>query len=158
MLVDLDAKGAAGTPRPLHDASSREAQGQISPNGRWVAYVSMESGGPEVYVHAFPTAGARTRVSTDGGQHPRWSEDDRELLYWAGTPSTRLVSVDILPDDALRPSVPKLVFQSLVGTTWDVTPDKNRFLIELTSTREGVRFAMVTNWFEELKRRAPAKK
>ncbi len=156
MLVDLDASGAAGTPRPLHETSSRETQGSISPDGRWVAYVSMESGAPDVYVHAFPVAGARTRVSTEGGQAPRWSSDRRELFYWIGTPSTRLMSVDIPADDALRPGPPKLVFQSLVGTTWDVSPDRNKFLIELTSSREGVRLATVTNWFEELTRRAPA--
>jgi serine/threonine-protein kinase len=157
MVVDLDAKGAPGTPRPLHESSSRETQGEISPNGRWVAYVSMESGAPELYVHAFPAAGARTRVSTEGGQSPRWSHDGRELFYWTGAPSTRLMSVDIPADDALRPGPPKLVFQSLSGTTWDVTPDRERFLIELTSTRDGVRLATVTNWFEELRRRAPAR-
>jgi Tol biopolymer transport system component len=157
MVVDLDAKGAAGTPRPLHETSSRELQGEISPNGRWVAYVSTESGAPEVYVHAFPAAGARTRVSTEGGQGPRWSHDGRELFYWTGTPSTRLMSVDMPADDALRPGPPKLVFQSLSGTTWDVTPDRGRFLIELTASRDGVRLATVTNWFEELTRRAPAR-
>jgi hypothetical protein len=122
-----------------------------------VAYVSAESGTLEVYVHAFPGGGARTRVSTDGGQRPRWSYDGRELLYWASTPAARLVSVDLPADGSLRIGTPRLQFQNLVGTTWDVTPDRDRFLIELTSSGEGTRLATVTHWFEELRRRAPAR-
>jgi serine/threonine-protein kinase len=157
MVVELDANGEAGEPRPLHESSSPEFHGQISPDGRWVAYVSAESGTLEVYVHAFPGGGARTRVSTDGGQRPRWSYDGRELLYWASTPAARLVSVDLPADGSLRIGTPRLQFQNLVGTTWDVTPDRDRFLIELTSSGEGTRLATVTHWFEELRRRAPAR-
>ncbi len=158
MIADLNERGVAGKPRPLHESSVRELQAEISPDGRWVAYVSHESGAPEIYVHSFPTAGARIRVSTEGGGSPRWSRDGRELFYWAGTPTTKLMAVEIPGGDALRPGPPKQVFRQLVGTTWDVTPDRDRFLIELTSSTEGVRLATVTNWFEELKRRAPAGK
>jgi serine/threonine-protein kinase len=158
MLAELDAKGVAGEPRPLHDANAPEMHAQISPDGKWVAYTSLESGNAEVYLHAFPGGGARVRVSTDGGVRPRWSRDGRDLLYWAGNPNTRLMSVAIPADGAMRLATPALVFQTLVGTTWDVTPSKERFLIELSSRGEGTRLALVTNWFEELRRRAPVKR
>lgn len=158
VLVSLAPGATAGEAPWTADAIQRlrrVSDPQVSPDGRWVAYVSHESGAPEIYVHSFPTAGARARVSTEGGLSPRWSRDGRELFYWAGTPTTRLMSVDIPANDALRPGAPRQVFQQLVGTTWDVTPDRDRFLIELTASREGVRLATVTNWFEELRRRAP---
>jgi serine/threonine-protein kinase len=158
MVVGLVNGVASGAAKPLHDSAVGEGNPQFSPNGRWVAYVSTESGGAEIYVHAFPEAGARKRVSSDGGLKPRWSFDGRELFYWAGQPPTKLVSVDIPANDALNPSVPKTVFEGQVfGTTWDVTRDKNRFLVELTSAA-GTHLATVTNWFAELVKRAPAKK
>ena len=158
MLVEVDARGAAGEPRPLHDASGLELQAQFSPDGQRVAYVSQESGAFEVYVRAFPAGGARVQVSTDGGSAPRWSPDGRDLLYWAGTPTTRLMSVAIPADGGTRLAAPTLVFQTLVGTTWDVTPSKDRFLIELSTRADGTRLAIVTNWFEELRRRVQPKK
>ena len=158
MVVALANGVASGAAKPLHDSAVIEGSAQLSPDGRWVAYVSTESGGTETYVHAFPEAGARKRVSADGGTKPRWSFDGRELFYWAGAPPTRLMSVDIPANDALNPSVPKVVFEGqVVGTTWDVTRDKNRFLVELTSMT-GTHLATVTNWFEDLKKRAPVKK
>jgi serine/threonine-protein kinase len=159
MVVNLAKGVASGEGRALHDAAAPEGNGQFSPDGRWVAYVSSESGSNEIYVHAFPAAGARRRISTEGGLAPRWSYDGRELFYMGGTPATRLISADIPVNDALRPGIPKVVFEGggVMGTTWDVTRDKNKFLIELTSTT-GTRLATVTNWFEELKKRAPVKK
>jgi hypothetical protein len=76
-----------------------------------------------------------------------------------GNASARLVSADIPANDALRSGVLKVIFEAggVMGTTWDVTRDKNRFLIELTS-RSGTRLATVTNWFAELVNRAPPKK
>jgi serine/threonine-protein kinase len=159
VVLELGADGAAGKPRPLHEGGSAlEAHGQISPDGRWIAYTSAESGTLEIYLHAFPIAGAKVRVSTEGGQRPRWSQNGRDLYYWAGTPMTRLTSVEIPAANPLQVGTPKVVFQNLVGTTFDVTPDANRFLIELSARSDGTRLATVTNWFEELLRRAPAKK
>jgi hypothetical protein len=118
----------------------------------------MESGAPEIYLHGFPVAGARVPVSLDGGARPRWSRDGRELFYWSGTPGTRLMSVSIPAGDARQTGEPKLVFQRVVGTTFDVTPDKDKLLIELTTREDGTRLDFVTNWFEELKTKAKPKK
>ena len=157
-VTSMAEPGKAGTPKPLHDAPASEGEAEISPDGRWVAYVSMESGAPEIYAHAFPDGGAKVRISTAGGSRPRWSRDNRTLYYWTGAPSMSLISIAIPPGQTLQPGEPKTLFTMLSGTTFDVTPDPDRFLIELISDRGGARLALVTNWFEELKRRAPARK
>jgi hypothetical protein len=68
------------------------------------------------------------------------------------------MSVDVPPGPALNPGAPKDLFGMLAGTTWDVTPDSDRFLVELSIGTNGTTIATVTDWFEELRRRAPAKK
>lgn len=157
-MVTLDASGKAGEPKPLHDTTSPEQDGMVSPDGKWIAYMSMESGAPEIYLHGFPVAGARTRISPNGGSRPRWSQDGRELLYWSGLPATRLMVTNVPAGDARLATEPKMLFDRVVGTTWDVGPDRNKFLIELTTINEGSRLAFVTNWFDELKERAKPKK
>jgi Tol biopolymer transport system component len=159
MVLELNTDGSAGKPHPLHDGgTAMELQAQISPDGKWIAYASSESGTAEIYAQSFPVPAGKIRVSHDGGQRPRWSRDGKELFYWAGTPMARLMSVSVTPGAKLDLSQPKQVFQRLVGTTFDVTPDANRFLIELATNSSGSVLAVVTNWFDELAHRAPAKK
>jgi hypothetical protein len=71
-------------PVPLVHGPSAESAGRFSPNGRWVAYQSDESGRPEVYVTSYPAASAKWQVSTEGGSSPSWSADGRQLYYLAG--------------------------------------------------------------------------
>jgi serine/threonine-protein kinase len=145
-------------PRPFHEASRPETQAAISPDGRWVAYASLEAGSLEIYVQSSSGSGPKVRISTDGGSAPRWSRDGRELFYWSQPPSMALTAVQIPAGDQVRPGPPTALFPQLAGTTWDVTPDRDRFLIELTSVDEGSRLAIVTNWFDELRRRAPPRR
>lgn len=72
---------------------SQERNARLAPNGRYVAYVSDESGRPEVYVQPFPDGGQRITVSTEGGQAPVWSRDGSELFYV--DPAETLVAVDV---------------------------------------------------------------
>jgi len=146
------------TPRVWHDASTGESAPIISPDDRWVAYVSTESGAPETYVQALSGVGAKQRITTLGAVRPRWSKNGRELLMWANVPAARLISVAIPPGPDLNPGPPQDLFSLVVGTTWDVTPDPDKFLVELTSSGSGTNIAVVTDWFEELRRRAPAKR
>ena len=67
--------------KPFLQSTYQEAGAVFSPDGRWLAYASDESGRTEVYVQAFPGPGAKTRVSTAAGGHPRWRRDGRELFY-----------------------------------------------------------------------------
>jgi len=158
MMLPIGA-GTTGQPQPVHpDAAGTEADGEVSPDGRWIGYESTESGGIEVYVQPYPGPGPKTRISLDGGSTPRWSRDGRELFYWARVPIAKLMSVDIATSPDFRAGTPRELFQQPSTTTWDITSDRNRFLIELSARATGSTLAIVTNWFEELRRRAPARK
>jgi serine/threonine-protein kinase len=111
---------------------------EFSPDGHWMAYVSNESGTPEVYVQAFPGGGAKTRVSADGGIEPIWTANGRELLFRTGTLSTnRFMSAAIRSTSPLQVDPPRLLFEVKAGeydaTTpvraWDATPDAQRFIL-----------------------------
>ncbi|MCX6537633.1 MAG: protein kinase [Acidobacteria bacterium] len=158
LLARVGAIGQPVQPRPLHDASGAEYNAQISPDGRWVAFVSTESGTSEIYIQPFPGPGPKLRISTGGGNDPRWAQNGRELFYRTGVPAQTFMVVELLADSALPVGQPRELFQLTAGTTWDVTPDRDRFLVELTVGGRGSALALVTNWFEELRRRAPAKK
>ena len=159
MMVPIPVDGPTGQPKPVHaDAAGPEMDGQVSPDGRWIAYESTESGGNEVYVQPFPGPGPKTRISLDGGSTPRWSKDGRELFYWARVPVAKLIAVDVVTSPDFRAGTPRELFRQPSTTTWDITPDRNRFLVELSARATGSTLAIVTNWFEELRRRAPAKK
>ena len=155
--VSMPVNGQASRPAPLHEGAASEVNAQVSPDGRWVAYQSAETGAPEIYIQPFPRPGAKTRISTQGGTSPRWSRNGRELFYWGNVPAT-LMAVDISAGAVIQPGPPRPLFQLLAGTTWDVTPAPDRFLIEQTSQTTGSKIATVTDWFEELRLRAPAKK
>jgi serine/threonine-protein kinase len=154
-LVALRPDGSAdGDPRPLHDTVSAESNGAISPDGRWVAYVSAETGQRAVYVQPFPGPGPRVRVSTAAGFAPRWAPDGGELYYLGGSgPTVGVVAVAIPAGALMRPDVPAALFKKPLGTTWDATPDRNRFLVELAGGMASkTTFVTVTNWTDELRR------
>jgi Tol biopolymer transport system component len=160
MVLDLAAEGAARQPRPLRETSASDREAELSPDGKWVAFTSAETGTPEIYVMPFPGPGAKVRVSTDSGSTPRWTRGGRELLYWlAGAGTLSLMSVSVPAGSTFVPGHPQELFQLNLGTTWDPTPDGERFLVEVLSTAQtGSVFATVTDWFDELRLRAPAKK
>jgi len=158
MVLALDAGKEPAAAKPLHDAVSAELGGQISPDGHWIAYVSSESGRAEVCVTPFPGPGAKSVVSLEGGSAPRWSRDGKELLFWASIPTAKLMAVDVTTGTTFKAGQPHEVYRQLSTTTWDVTKDRNKFLVELTSRASGSTLAIVTNWFDELRRRVPAKK
>jgi Tol biopolymer transport system component len=159
MMLLISGDGSPGQPKPLHpDAAGAEMDAQVSPDGRWIAYESTESGTTEVYVQPFPGPGPKTRISLDGGSTPRWSKDGRELFYWARVPVARLMTVDVVSSPDFRAGTPRELFRQPSTTTWDITSDRNRFLVELSARATGSTLAIVTNWFEELRRRVPARK
>ncbi len=80
-LFSVDERGEAGEPKPFLVTPSNERYPQISPDGRFVAYTSDESGESQVLVREFPGGGGRWQVSTDVGRQPRWSRDGKELFY-----------------------------------------------------------------------------
>ena len=149
----------AGKPVLLHDTAFAESEPALSPDGRFLAYSSTESGSNEVYVQAFPGPGGKMRISTQGGDSPRWNRNGRELLYWLPSIDTldliALISVEVQLAPVLHAGIPQKLFDLRVGTTWDVSPDGNRFLAELLPNASDLHMVTVVNWFDELRRRVP---
>ena len=85
-----------GDPIPLANTQFDEYAATASPNGRWLAFVSNDTGAYEVYVQSFPKAGARQRISTGGGFFPQWRADGKELYY--NTPDNTLMAVEVHGD------------------------------------------------------------
>jgi serine/threonine protein kinase len=151
-------------PFPFVCTQFNNDEGQFSPDGRWVAYVSDESGRDEIYVRTFSAnlAGQTSDdegkwiISTGGGTEPRWSGDGK-TLYYIGADS-RIMAVQITADQAFRAGVPKALFQmppSLWGPfrqSWSVTPDGKRFLFEALPEQRTASFNVVLNWQTALKR------
>ena len=101
--LPIESQGV-GTPFPVVRTRFSEDQGQFSPDGRWIAYRTNESGQDEIYVQAFPGPGGKARVSTEGGSQPRWRRDGKELFFVA--PDNRLMAVPVaLPSNGQAPNV-----------------------------------------------------
>ena len=118
-------------PAPLLHSDFNESQGHFSPDGRWIAYVSDESGRREVYVQAFPLSGAKWQISTEGGNHPRWRRDGKELFYFA--PDQKLMAVEISADSTLRLGKPAPLFEAhyfnIPISPYSPSADGRKFLI-----------------------------
>jgi eukaryotic-like serine/threonine-protein kinase len=147
--LEGDRKPAAFLAREFGDE-----EGIFSPNGRWVAYKSNESGRNEIYVREFSSrasAAAGWLVSKGGGEQPHWGADGQELLYLAGR---NLTAVDVLPGDSFRVGEPKTLFQLPLGAdTWDVTGDGKRFLVAAPLAQNAPPpFTVMLNWQSALKK------
>jgi Tol biopolymer transport system component len=131
-----------------------EIEPQFSPDGRWIAYSSNESGTYEIYVVSFPNPRNKVRVSTAGGSRPRWRREGKELFYVSG--DNRMMSVSVRLGDAPAVSAPQALF-SLDVAGWrdyDVSADGTRFLIVFNAGEQRSRFISVTtNWLAALKER-----
>jgi Tol biopolymer transport system component len=154
--------------KPLLQEKYVELQPKISPDGRWMAYRSNESGKNEIYVRPFPDINkGRWQVSTSGGDTPLWSPNGRELFYRNGD---SVMAVTVEAGQTFKCGKPEPLFrgtytpESPTGAMhpWDISPDGKRFLMmkELgsVSAEAGPRkINIVLNWFEELKQRVSAK-
>jgi Tol biopolymer transport system component len=127
-------------------------QGRVSPDGRWLAYVSNESGFPEVYVSAFPHPGARIQVSNKGGMQPQWRADGKELFYIL--PAERsMMSVQVKPGADFQPGSPALLFQaSFTGffnfgrNDYGAAPDGQSFLVNTSAGTSPASLEVITGW------------
>ena len=134
-----------------------ESQGQVSRDGRWLAYTSNESGALEVYIRAFPSGEGVWRVSVDGGREPRWRADGRELFFMMGGPDRMaLFAVAIMPDGrgGLRIGSPQRLFDVAVVSivpqdnifAYSPHPDGERFLVNALADTGEQTVNVITNW------------
>ena len=159
-LVTLDLK-APGQVVPLVATTGGDLSGVVSPNGRFLAYGTDESGRAEVYVRDFPGPGGRWQVSTTGGEEPHWSANGRELFY---RNNDLFMAAGVDTRAAFQASTPALLFKGVynIRTTtllsFAVDPKGDRFLMIRPVNEEGEasRVHVVLNWFEELKQRMAA--
>ena len=145
-----------GTARRFLATPSNERSGRFSPDGRWLAYVSNETGSYQVYVVPYPGPGPKVAVSIEGGLEPIWSSDGRELFFRRGG---RVLASRMTFTPTLAASQPIELFAGpytldLMGhQRWDVAPD-GRFL--MVENSDDFRTVLVQNWSSELQRLAPA--
>ena len=154
-------------PFPFVQTPFAEAGGQISPDGRWIAYHSDETGRNEVYVRPFPSGAGKWQISTDGGRWPRWRRDGKELFYMWSTFPLKLFAVDVKANGAtLEASVTKALFETGVALLahsgglylpYAVSPDGQRFLIPRQPSggaddAASVPITVVVNWMAALKK------
>jgi len=126
---------AGGEPTRLLNSKHSETNGQISPDGKWVAYASDESGNWEIYVTSFPGAAGKWQVSRGGGSEPRWRGDGKEIFYIA--PTGMLTAVPVNGESIFATGTPAALFQirgrapisSTDVFTYDATKDGKRFLV-----------------------------
>jgi serine/threonine-protein kinase len=152
--------------QPLLQTPFEERNGVISPDGRWLAYESDSSGRFEIYVRPFPDVGdGQWQISTAGGTRPRWARTGRELFYLAPDGALMAVRVDAR-DTTWSAGTPAKILEARyfsgdgrLGTTYDVSPDGQRFLMIKRADRDPStpppQIVVVKNWFEELKRLVP---
>jgi DNA-binding winged helix-turn-helix (wHTH) protein/Tol biopolymer transport system component len=138
-----------GRATPYLRTPVNEMQGQVSPDGHYLAYASDESGDWQVYVQTFPIPGGKRTISIGGGAEPQWRRDGKELYYLS--PTGTLMAVDIRLTPAFDAGAPKPLFRASIPADiityrnhFAVTGDGQRFVVDSAGTREPI--TVVVNW------------
>jgi serine/threonine-protein kinase len=170
MILPLEGDQARGfkpgKPAVLLSSPRVEAEAAFSPDGRWLAYVSDDSGQFEVFVRAFPGPGGKWQISTSGGRFPTWSRTDRQLLYRSGDLKL-MVSGYVVEGDSFHAEKPRVwsatPFEARgPNRPFDLYPDGRRFAvlkslaIETETKRDHL--TLILNFADELRRIAPARR
>jgi serine/threonine-protein kinase len=132
----------------------------ISPDGRWLAYASNESGPSEIYVQAFPALGDKLVISSDGGIEPRWSRDGRELFYRTGD---KMMAVPVTIGSSISAGAPRVLFEGRYQISdtssdgYDVASDGRFLMVEpIAPPQPAPQIAVVLNWFDDVRSRVRA--
>ncbi len=157
--IDLLPMTGEAKPTPVISGPFHCGFGNFSPDGRWIAYESYESGKPEIYVQSFPERSGKWQISSAGGTNPRWSHDGREIFYLS--PDQRMVSVEVKTSPAFEAAVPKPLFISHllfpganVRSYYEVGPDDRRFLFVATEPGDVLAgSSVIVNWTKSVDRR-----
>ncbi|HSE34016.1 MAG TPA: protein kinase [Pyrinomonadaceae bacterium] len=161
-VIDVDGDREQ---RPLIQGSFNIGGARFSPNGRWIAYVTDESGRNEVYIRSYPEIGTRIQVSVDGGSEPVWSRSGKELFFRNGD---QTMAVNIGLSQSLVVGKPQLLFSRYalddssgpaygMAAAYEVSLDGQRFIMEKYNQETAQLPAprVILNWFDELKQRSP---
>ncbi|HMC66489.1 MAG TPA: hypothetical protein VKI65_16260, partial [Gemmataceae bacterium] len=156
---DIWVVSPGSDPAPFLLTSFDERLPRFSPDGKWLAYVSDESGRNDVYVQPFPGPGAKWLVSTDGGSDPVWARDGRELFYRQGD---QMMAVPVAPKAEFSAGRPRRLFEIRFdtgdnGPNYDVSPDGKWFVMPRSDQGPVPgELHVVLNWFGEVAARAQA--
>ena len=136
---------------PFKRTPAAERQGSLSPDGRWIAYVSNESGRPEIYVEPVPGPGGRRQISTDGGEEPRWVRNGREILYRNGT---RMMSAPVELQPTFQIGKPTELFdhkfdRGLGVAGYDVSADGQTMVMTRSEHPAPTEIRVVMGWPSE---------
>jgi hypothetical protein len=162
-VLPMDQPAESRKPIPYLGGPLQKKQAQFSPDGRFVAYASNESGRFEVYVQPFPdpTAG-KWPISSGGGVEPRWSKDGSQLFYFSGK---KLMAVNVETKPAFRAGAPRELFETQVqagytndGHRWRVAPDGTFLMETFPPELSANSITVIVNWPEFLKKRVPIEK
>ena len=140
-------------PYPFLHTAAIEQSGAFSPNGRWLAYSSNESGRYETYVVPYPNKDGKWQISTDGGVYPLWNPDGNELFFINGT---KVMVTEIKGSSSFDFSVPHRLFDLHADTfVEDIAPDGKRFVVGVSQTQTITqnRLVVVLDWIKELKQK-----
>jgi WD40 repeat protein len=168
-ILMLDMKSRRVT--PFLNTEAGEMYPEFSPDGRWLAYGSNESGTFEVWVRPFPGPGRRWRISTEGGMLPLWSRDGTKLFYadWWTRQERGVWVTNIRTGEGFSADRPHLLFklptqESVIGFplrgNWDLWPGQGFLMVKMekVAPQPVTEINFIQNWFEELKRLVPAGK
>ncbi len=149
--------GEAEKPDPFFHTSATEWGAAWSPDSRFIAYTSDESGQYQVYVKPYPPTEARWTISVGYGEEPLWSAVGDEIFYRRGQ---EWLGVPVQTDPDFAAGIPRVIFEgpyiNVIGLSYNVAPDTQRFfLLKRPNQPPATRIHVVANWFDELKRLAP---
>jgi Tol biopolymer transport system component len=162
--VESGASGLrAGKPKVFLKTPFHERAAMFSPDGRWLAYFSNESGDYRVYVDAFPDKGAKRQVSLDGNSAPRWSRDGKRLFYFQFRAPRQLMAESFESHgNSLVTGKPRVwsreIAKFAATGSYDPCPDGKRIIVLLpadTPQQPHDRVIFLLNFFDELRRRVP---
>jgi hypothetical protein len=149
-----------GERRPYRFYASENLQrpGIFSPDGKWIAYTSNETGVYEVYVQPFPAAGEKWKIPAQGGAQPRWRGDGKEMFY--RTLDGKMMAVSVNTTGGFKAEAPRMLFQSSadplfpnLGMSYAVTSDGQRLLMNAAADESRASpITIITNWTAGLKR------